>query len=123
MDTLYINGIRAYGHTGFLPEEQVLGQWFEVDLTIHLNLWTAGASDRLEDTYDYGLAVQAVHTLINTERFHLIERLAEAIAQTVLASGEIPLVTVRLTKLTPPIPHFSGTITVEITRPCHGQGG
>ncbi len=30
MDTIHVTGIRAYGYTGYLAEEQVLGQWFEV---------------------------------------------------------------------------------------------
>jgi dihydroneopterin aldolase len=53
MDCIQLTGIRAYGYTGFLPEEQVLGQWFEVDLTLWLDLAKSGASDRIEDTLDY----------------------------------------------------------------------
>ncbi|MEM7649364.1 MAG: dihydroneopterin aldolase, partial [Cyanobacteria bacterium P01_A01_bin.70] len=57
MDTLYINDIRAYGYTGAFAEENVLGQWFRVDLALNLNLAQAGASDQLSDTYNYADAV------------------------------------------------------------------
>jgi 7,8-dihydroneopterin aldolase/epimerase/oxygenase len=115
MDSIQVTGIRAFGYIGLLPEEQVLGQWFEVDLTVWFDLAKAGESDRIEDTYDYRSAVLAVQQLIKTERFALIEKLAEAIATLILESG-VEQVRVRVTKVTAPIPDFDGKIAVEITR-------
>lgn len=115
-DCLQIQGIRAYGYTGFLAEEQTLGQWFEVDLRVWLNLSVAGKSDRLTDTYDYSNSVKLIQSLIQTSKFALIERLAEAIAQTILASDQVTQVRVRLIKVAPPIPNFDGRIVVDITR-------
>jgi 7,8-dihydroneopterin aldolase/epimerase/oxygenase len=115
MDTLQINGIRAYGYTGFFPEEQTLGQWFEVDLVVWWDISKAGESDRLEEAYDYRNSVKAIQELIRTARFKLIEKLVEAIAQLVLASGA-EKVQVRLTKVSPPIPDFSGSVAIEIVR-------
>lgn len=116
MDCIHINGIRAYGYTGFFPEEQVLGQWFEVDLTVWLDLAPPGSSDRLTDTYDYSQPVGAIQTLIQSAKYKLIEKLAEEIAAIVLAADQIEQVQVRLTKLHPPIPNFDGHVTLEITR-------
>ncbi|MEO0540286.1 MAG: dihydroneopterin aldolase [Cyanobacteria bacterium P01_A01_bin.105] len=116
-DQLHVNGIRAYGYTGALPEENVLGQWFEVDLTLWFDLSVAGRSDQLADTHNYVGLVQQVQALIQTETFQLIERLADAIAaQTLAADPRIEQVQVRLTKPNPPIPNFSGQIVVEINR-------
>ncbi|NJR64700.1 MAG: dihydroneopterin aldolase [Leptolyngbyaceae cyanobacterium CRU_2_3] len=116
LDTLNITGIRAYGYVGFLPEEQILGQWYEVDLTLWLDSSKAGKSDRLEDTYDYRVIIQSVQELIRTERFKLIETLTEAIAQIVLQPKTVEQVRVRLTKVSPPIADFSGKVSLEITR-------
>jgi len=115
-DCIYLTGIRAFGYSGFLDEEQVLGQWFQVDLTLWVDLSKAAESDRIEDTYDYRSDVAAVLSLIRTERFRLIERLAGAIADIMLSSGRVEQVTVRLTKMHPPIPDFTGQVAVEITR-------
>nr|WP_242042635.1 dihydroneopterin aldolase [Leptolyngbya sp. FACHB-541] len=115
MDSIQVTGIRAFGHIGLLPEEQVLGQWFEVDLTVWFDLVKAAESDRIEDTYDYRSAVLEVQKLIKTERFALIEKLAGAIATLILESG-VEQVRVRVTKVTAPIPDFDGKIAVEITR-------
>jgi dihydroneopterin aldolase len=94
-----------------------LGQWFSVDLELWVDLRQAGSSDRLEATVDYGPIVQAVQTLVKASRFQLLESLAEAIASLVLEQTGIPKVRVSLTKLNPPIPDFSGQVTLVITRP------
>lgn len=116
MDCIHLNQIRCYGYTGALPEEQVLGQWFEVDLTLWLDLSQPGQSDRLEDTLDYREVIAAVKTLVQTARFALLERLATAIAEAVLSGTPVQQVKVQLTKLAAPIPDFGGKITVELLR-------
>lgn len=121
MDQIHLTEIRAYGYTGVLPEEQTLGQWFEVDLTLWLDLTIAGTSDRLADTFDYRAAIATVQTLIQTSKFALLERLAAAIATAILAPAPtdaivVQQVRVRLTKLAAPIPNFGGKITIELTR-------
>ncbi|NJR39577.1 MAG: dihydroneopterin aldolase [Leptolyngbyaceae cyanobacterium CSU_1_4] len=115
-DAIYVNGIRAFGYLGVLPEERTMGQWFNVDLIIQLDLSKAGASDRLDDTYDYCNAVTAIQNCIQTSNVQLLESAAERIAAIVLTADRVQQVQVRLTKLVPPIPDFSGTITVEVTR-------
>lgn len=116
MDFLHLNAIRAYGYIGVLPEEQTLGQWYEVNLTLGLDLLRAGETDRLEDTYDYRTIIKAVQERIQTARFKLIEKLAAEIAQLVLHTDGIEQVKVKVTKLTPPVPDFTGNVAVEITR-------
>jgi len=123
-DTLHLQGIRAYGYTGALPEENVLGQWFEANLVLRLDLALAGRSDQLADTCNYAQVVQRTQHIIQTERCQLIERLATLIAEAVLACDRrIQQVTVRLVKLTPPIPDFSGQVAVDICRDRQGLAG
>ncbi len=116
MDTIHLTGIRCYGYTGYLPEEQVLGQWFEVDLTLWLDLSPAGKSDAIEDTLDYRNIISTVQQLVKTSKFALLERLANAIAQSILESDRVAQVQVRLSKPAAPIPDFTGKITIELTR-------
>ncbi|MBR8831066.1 MAG: Dihydroneopterin aldolase [Chroococcopsis gigantea SAG 12.99] len=116
MDFIGVTGIRAYGYTGYLEEERVLGQWFEVDLTIGVELWKSGESDRIEDTFDYRQAITIVKHHIENDKFALIERLAHVIAQKILSLEKVGQVRVKLSKLNAPIAHFSGKITIDITR-------
>jgi dihydroneopterin aldolase len=116
MDCIQVTGIRSYGYTGYLQEEQVLGQWFEVDLTMWLDLAAAGQSDDIIDTLDYRRAIETVKQLVKTGKFALVEKLANAIADAILKLDRVQQVQVRLTKLAAPIPDFGGKITIDITR-------
>ncbi|NEO88446.1 MAG: dihydroneopterin aldolase [Spirulina sp. SIO3F2] len=116
MDAINVTGIRVYGYTGALPEEQVLGQWFAVDLKLWLDLSISGQSDKLEDTLDYQKAIAIVEHQIQTAKFALIERLAAVIAEELLALPLLQKVRVRLTKERPPIPNFPGQVQIEIER-------
>jgi dihydroneopterin aldolase len=116
MDAIQITGIRSYGYTGYLPEEQVLGQWFEVDLTLWVDLSKAGESDRIEDTCDYRSAIAIVKNIIKTQKFALVEKLATAIADEILKLEKVEQVRLQLSKPAAPIPDFGGRITIDITR-------
>ena len=116
MDFIEVTEIRCYGYTGYLPEEQVLGQWFEVDLTIWVDLKPSGLSDNLNDTVDYRQAIGIIKQTIKEEKFALVEKLAEVLAQKVLTLDKISQVRIRLSKPAPPIPDFTGSIVIDITR-------
>ncbi|WP_373480366.1 dihydroneopterin aldolase [Geminocystis sp.] len=116
MDSIKVTGIRGYGYTGLLPEERTLGQWFEVDLVLWVDLQPSGKSDNLDDTVDYRQAISLVKHLLKTAKFALVEKLADVIAEDVLKIKFINKVRVKLSKLSPPIPDFEGRITIDITR-------
>jgi 7,8-dihydroneopterin aldolase/epimerase/oxygenase len=116
MDVIQLTGIRCYGYTGYLPEEQILGQWFEVDLRMSLDLAAAGRSDRIEETLDYRSVILAVKDIIANSKFALVEKLADKIVTTVLAFDLVQQVELKLHKPGAPIPDFGGKITLELTR-------
>ena len=116
MDSIQVNGIRAYGYVGYLPEERVLGQWFEVDLTLWVDLEAAGKSDQIEDTLDYREAISIVKEQITTAKFDLVEKLISAIAEQLLNLEKVNQVRIQLSKPAAPIPDFRGRITLDITR-------
>jgi 7,8-dihydroneopterin aldolase/epimerase/oxygenase len=116
MDVIQLTGIRCYGYTGYLQEERVLGQWFEVDLRMGVDLAPAGQSDAIEDTLDYRSVIAAVKEIISTTKFALIEKLAEKILTTVLDFDKVQQVELKLHKPSAPIPDFGGRITIELTR-------
>jgi dihydroneopterin aldolase len=116
MDIIHVTRIRAYGYTGYLAEERVLGQWFEVDLSISVDLSPSGASDAIEDTLDYRQAIEIVKHHIQTDKFALVEKLASVIAEDILSLAHVQQVRVQLSKPAAPIPDFGGKITIDITR-------
>lgn len=117
MESIHLTGIRCYGYTGYLAEEQVLGQWFEVDVKLWLDISTAAKTDAIEDTVDYRSVIAKVQYLVKTSKFALIERLVATIADSILIECDRVLsVQVTLSKPAAPIPDFGGKITIELTR-------
>ena len=47
-DRILVRGLRLWAHVGVLEQERLLGQWFELDLSLGFDLAAAGASDQLE---------------------------------------------------------------------------
>ena len=112
---IYLKGVRAYGYVGYLPEENVLGQWFEVDATLWVDFEKSTHSDEIEDTVNYISCIRKIENLIQTQKFKLIERLVGAIADSLLEDPKLEKVEVRVIKR-PPIPDFQGSVAVEIVR-------
>ena len=52
-DRVLLRGLLFHAHHGVLPAERTLGQKFELDLALSVDLRAAGASDALEDTISY----------------------------------------------------------------------
>jgi 7,8-dihydroneopterin aldolase/epimerase/oxygenase len=116
MDIIQLTGIRCYGYTGYLAEEKFLGQWFEVDLCLHIDLAPAGKSDRIEDTLDYRSIISEVKNIISTQKFDLVEKLADTLAQAALSHSLVQKVDLKLHKVAAPIPDFGGRITIKLQR-------
>lgn len=57
-----------------------------------------GISDRLEDVLDYGAIVDSVRGIVAERHFHLIETLAERIAEACLADHRVTRVQVGIEK-------------------------
>lgn len=87
MDKIYVTGMQFYGYHGVFPEENVLGQRFEVDLTVSLNLKAAGETDRLEDSVNYGELYTICKEIVEGPKpYKLVEAVAEKIANGVLVA-------------------------------------
>jgi dihydroneopterin aldolase len=117
MDYITLTGIRCYGYTGYLPEEQVLGQWFEVDVKLWFDISQASKTDAIEDTIDYRSVISMIQHLVKTSKFALIERLVCTIADSILQECDrLQKVEVNLSKPAAPIPDFGGKITISLTK-------
>lgn len=122
-DVIELRAIRATGTHGLLDEEKRRAQPFEIDIDLHLDLRAAGASDRLDDTVDYGAVAAAVVQTVSGPHVDLLERLAELIARAAAAAAVTPGgrsvvegVTVAVRKVRPPVPADMQTAGVRIHR-------
>jgi len=115
-DVIQLRGLRVAGICGALPEEQERAQPFEIDVDVETDVSKAGASDRLDDTLDYGAMAAAVEALVANGRFVLLEAMATRIADAILADVRAQAVTVTVRKLRPPVPQHLDTSGVRIRR-------
>ncbi len=116
-DRIEIRGLRALGHHGALPGEQDRSQPFEVDFDVEADLGRAGASDELADTVDYGDLVSRAGAVVSGERWQLLERLAQRVAEEVVgADARITSVTVTVRKLEVPVAVDVASAGVRVTR-------
>ena len=79
-DLIRLCNMQFYGRHGVNPEEQVLGQRFEVDVDLRVDTRPAALQDDLRLTINYAQVYKAVKQIVEEERFDLIETLAETIA-------------------------------------------
>lgn len=115
-DRILIRGLRGYGRHGVLPSERAQGQPFVIDLDISLDTRAAAGSDDLADTLDYGEVARQVIAVVEGEPVALIERLAELVADAVLAVGQATGVEVTVHKPSAPLPVPFDDIAVTIRR-------
>ena len=115
-DRIELRGLRVLGICGALPEERDRPQPLEVDLDVTVDLGEPGRTDALADTVDYGRLARAAARVAESERFTLLERLAERIAEEVGADDRIESVTVAVRKLRPPVALQLSSAGVRITR-------
>jgi dihydroneopterin aldolase len=115
-DRIVLSNMRFNGRHGLYDEERAVVQPFEVDVELAVDLRSAGESDDLEQSVDYGPVYATVRRIVETESFRLLEAIAEAIGQALLADRRVTEVIVRVRKpnvrLGGPLDHAG----VEITR-------
>ena len=117
MDKIILNGMVFYGFHGMSAAEQELGQRFDVDLVVRLDLSKAGVSDMLEDTVSYTHLYRAVKEIMEGPSRKLLENVAETIAEKILAESNVASVQVTVKK--PKVPMKGSVLdyaAVEIVR-------
>jgi dihydroneopterin aldolase len=115
-DSISITGIDVFARHGVLEHEQEEGQVFSVDVSLDLDLSQACVTDDVVDTVDYGDLARRVHDRVASERWDLIEKVAQRVADLVLEDGRVRSVRVTVHKPEAPIPTPFRDVSVTITR-------
>ncbi|HWQ42763.1 MAG TPA: dihydroneopterin aldolase [Desulfosporosinus sp.] len=115
-DVIHLRGLEFYAYHGALPEEQVLGQRFLIDMDLFSDLSQAGSSDQVEDTIHYGEVYQVIKACVTGDSHQLLEHLAEDLAQQVLEQFVCTSVRVEVHKPQAPISGIFRDVSVEIWR-------
>jgi dihydroneopterin aldolase len=93
-----LSALEIFGRHGVLPEERA-GQTFLYD--VELETSDDALSDRIEDAVDYREVAELMRVVSEGKRFNLLESLAAAIADVLLARFDADRVRVRVRKPRP----------------------
>jgi len=115
-DKITLSNMVLRGHHGVHPAERELGQRFEIDVELSLDLSRAMASDVLQDTIDYRRAYAIVREEVEDHHYQLIEALAGAIVRRLLGELGVTSVLVRVRKPQVPLDGILSFTAVEIQR-------
>lgn len=100
---IHIDGLRIYARHGVNPQERVVGNMFEVSLTLKIDAETAMKNDSLDDTVNYAEIVDLVKECMK-QPSKLLEHAAYRIYQAI--ADRYPYVrhgSISLYKIQPPI--------------------
>ncbi len=117
-DRVFFRGIVLFAHHGVHPEEETLGQRFEVDLDCWIDATACSLTDNTAKAVRYDHVYETVRAIVvDGERVQLIETLAERIAAGLLADyPAVARVRVEIRKPGAPVPAVFDAVGVEITR-------
>jgi dihydroneopterin aldolase len=115
-DRITLRGMHFLARHGVTLEERLEPQPFDVDVELETDLSTSAASDDQADTNDYSEVFALMGRVVEGESHRLIEALAGAIANAVLATTTADAVTVRVRKPRAPLPGPFETVEASLTR-------
>jgi 7,8-dihydroneopterin aldolase/epimerase/oxygenase len=110
-------GLEVFGRHGVLDDERQAGQTFLFDVTLELD---DPSQDRVQSTVDYREVAEEVKAVSDAARVELLETLAAAAADALVARFAVRQARVRVRKQRPAgIPAEWSGATAE--RPTHGR--
>ncbi|MBL8259555.1 MAG: dihydroneopterin aldolase [Candidatus Competibacteraceae bacterium] len=98
MDIIFIRELRVKTLIGVYPQERERPQTLLLDLELGADIRPAAASDRLDDTLDYGAVARRIDQFAAASAFELVETLAERIAELLQREFKVPWLRLRLRK-------------------------
>lgn len=117
MDKITIKNLHFYAYHGVNLEEKEQGQNFYLDIDYYVNIAKACHSDNVEDTVSYAKVVKCVKRVFTAEKYDLIERAAQVVADAILDEfEEILKVDVTLKKPEAPVKEDFDYMAVSISR-------
>ena len=116
MDTIILSGIECFAYGGVSEAERKIGQRYRIDIELGVDTRAAAVSDAVEDTVHYGMVHDVAVAGLRSRPFNLLESAADRIATVLLQQFPAQRITVRLSKLLPPIDGVVASASVQITR-------
>ena len=116
-DSITLHNMSFFAYHGVTEAERRIGQRFYLDVTFWLDLSKPGRTDNVRDTADYEKVYRVISNMTLTKRYHLIEALAQDIADQILTTfAKIEAVEVTVRKPQVPLGGILDYVSVTICR-------
>jgi 7,8-dihydroneopterin aldolase/epimerase/oxygenase len=83
-DAVFVTGLALHAYHGVMQHEAKVGQTFNLDLVLDIDLASASRSDKLAHTVGYDQVVAVASEAFCARRYRLVEAAAGAVAQAIL---------------------------------------
>lgn len=116
MSKIFLEDVKIYAYHGVLPEENIIGTYYILNVELHTDLWKAAQSDNLNDTISYA----DINEILNHEmkiKSQLLEHVAgRIILQIHEKFPEISYIKLKITKTAPPMPGEMYGASIELEK-------
>ena len=116
-DRILICGIDCVAAIGVTPEERTIRQRVSIDVELFTVTSIPAQTDSLKDAIDYAKVASAVAEVCRNRDYHLIETLAERVAERVLSEFRVGKIRVLVRKISPVAEPRVNYVSVEVVRP------
>ncbi|MCL5039238.1 MAG: dihydroneopterin aldolase [Firmicutes bacterium] len=97
-DLLLVKGMEFWAYHGYYPEENKLGQRFVVDVEVAVDMRKMGETDDLSAGLSYVTVYNLTKKVVTGEQHKLVQRIAQRIADEIIAAHPIKQVRVTVKK-------------------------
>jgi 7,8-dihydroneopterin aldolase/epimerase/oxygenase len=114
---IHLKNMVFYGYHGAMAEEGTLGQRWNIDLVLTLDITAAASHDTLQATVDYTKVYNVCRQCVEKDRFKLIESLAGHLIDRILdANPLVETVEIIVRKPSVPIAGILDYVAVETSK-------
>jgi len=116
MSTIYLEDLKIYAYHGVLPEENLIGTYYILNVELHTDLWKASESDDLNDTISYADINDIIHSEMKIKS-KLLEHVAGRIISKIHENfSQIDYIKLRITKTAPPMKGEMKGASIELEK-------
>lgn len=115
-DIIRLCNMAFFGYHGPRSIERQLGQHYQVDVEIEIDIREAGETDDIQKTIDYTQVYEITREIITKHSYKLIESVAEKIAENILKEYQVVRTDVSVRKLKPAIQGIMDYVEISISR-------
>lgn len=116
MGIIEIEGMKFYAYHGHFAAEQVVGNYFEVNIRIETDCNAAAKSDQLEDALNYQSVYETIQQVMQVKSA-LLENVAQRILDRLYKDfPKIEKIRLKISKLNPPMGGEIEKVSVTMER-------